>query len=457
MQKYFIFLFSLIPLFISAKQNELDSLLNALSKLNTNDSVKVETLNKIAQYYDRRSKDSCLFYSKQALSISEQIKYYRGIGLSYSNFGSFYVNKGEYQKALKNFIEAYKVFEKMQAHRAMSNIMNYIGNTYLGLKKNAKALEAYNQSYEIAEKNNIPYMMAISSIGIGNILLDYNNAKQALNNFKEAQKIFAENNEKFNSSVCYTLIAQAHFNLKEYQQAFDNYNRALKELEDDENTYGIAGTYQLIANSHKELENLPLALNYYLKAYSIFKERKALDNLRSLCFNISQIYKQQKQFEKALIFHEEYSSLKDSIYNNESNKQLLEIEAKYENEKKENQISLLSQEKKLKELELAQIAESNTRNKIIAIILSIAFVFVIVLLAYINKLNNARKEANINLKQKNDEVIKQKETIEIQKTLVEEKQKSIIDSIQYAKRIQQALLPSENYMERNILRLKNKN
>jgi hypothetical protein len=205
------------------------------------------------------------------------------------------------------------------------------------------------------------------------------------------------------------------------------------------------------------LENLPLALNYYLKAYSIFKERKALDNLRSLCFNISQIYKQQKQFEKALIFHEEYSSLKDSIYNNESNKQLLEIEAKYENEKKENQISLLSQEKKLKELELAQIAESNTRNKIIAIILSIAFVFVIVLLAYINKLNNARKEANINLKQKNDEVIKQKETIEIQKTLVEEKQKSIIDSIQYAKRIQQALLPSENYMERNILRLKNKN
>lgn len=205
------------------------------------------------------------------------------------------------------------------------------------------------------------------------------------------------------------------------------------------------------------MENYPLALNYYLKAYSIFKERNALDNLKNVCLNISEIYKKQKQFEKALNFHEEFTPLKDSIYNQESNKQLIEVEAKYENEKKQNQINLLSQEKKLKELELVQIAESNNRNKIIAIILSVAFVFVIALLVYINKINNARKEVNISLKQKNDEVIKQKETIELQKSMVEEKQKSIIDSIHYAKRIQQALLPSENYIERNILRLKNKN
>lgn len=457
MFKYTLLLFLLFPFVVSAQQNELDSLLLKLKNHKNEDSVKVDLYNNISKKYDSKTNDSTTYYAGMALVLAEKINYSKGIGLAYSNLGTFYVNKGEYQKALKYFIEAFKVSEKMQSYRAMSNMMNNIGNTYIGLKKNEKALDAYTKSYEIAEKNNITYMMAISSIGIGNLLLENANPKQALKNFKEAQKIFAENNEKFNSSLCYTLIAQAHFKLEEYQQAFDNYDRAIKELEGEENTYGIAGTYQLIANSHNELENYPLALNYYLKSYKIFKERNALDNLRSVCLNISEIYKRQKQFEKALQFFEEHTALKDSIYNQESNKQLLEVEAKFENEKKQNEINLLSQEKKLKELELSKIAESNNRNKTIAIILSIAFIFVIALLIYIFKINSARKAANFDLILKNEEVLHQKETIEKQKIILEDKQKSIIDSINYAKRIQQALLPSENYIERNILRLKNKN
>lgn len=445
------------PFIISAQQNELDSLLLKLKNHKNEDSIKVDLYNNISKKYISKSNDSATYYAKMALDLAEKINYSKGIGLAFSNLGTFYVNKGEYEKALKYFIDAFKVFESILSYRAMSNMMNNIGNTYLGLKKNDKALEAYTKSYEIAEKNNIPYMMAISSFGIGNLFLENNNPKQALINFKEAQKIFAENNEKFNSSLCYTVIAQAYFKLKEYSEAFNNYHRAIKELEGEENTYGIAGTYQLIANSYKELKNYPLALNYYLKSYKIFSERNALDNLRDVCYNLYEIYKFQKQFEKSLQYHEEYTALKDSIYNQESNKQLLEVEAKFENEKKQNEINLLSKEKRLKELELMRIAESNYRNKIIAVILSIAFIFVIAILIYIYKINRARKIANIKLMQKNEEVLLQKETIEKQKINLEEKQKSIIDSILYAKKIQQAILPSESYVERNILRLKNKN
>jgi hypothetical protein len=60
-----------------------------------------------------------------------------------------------------------------------------------------------------------------------------------------------------------------------------------------------------------------------------------------------------------------------------------------------------------------------------------------------------RKEAEDKLKETLTE-------IETQKQRVEEKQKEIIDSIQYAKRIQQSLLPTEKYIERTILRLRNK-
>jgi len=48
----------------------------------------------------------------------------------------------------------------------------------------------------------------------------------------------------------------------------------------------------------------------------------------------------------------------------------------------------------------------------------------------------------------------QKKVIENQKQLVEEKQKEILDSIHYAKRIQQSLMPTDKYIERNVTKLK---
>jgi len=54
------------------------------------------------------------------------------------------------------------------------------------------------------------------------------------------------------------------------------------------------------------------------------------------------------------------------------------------------------------------------------------------------------------------EVIAKNKEIELQKRLLEEKQKEIIDSITYAKRIQRSLLPTEKYIDR-ILNGKKKN
>ena len=51
---------------------------------------------------------------------------------------------------------------------------------------------------------------------------------------------------------------------------------------------------------------------------------------------------------------------------------------------------------------------------------------------------------------------KANEIISHQKLLVEEKQKDILDSIRYAKRIQKSLLPTEKYIEKNIIRLSKK-
>jgi hypothetical protein len=44
----------------------------------------------------------------------------------------------------------------------------------------------------------------------------------------------------------------------------------------------------------------------------------------------------------------------------------------------------------------------------------------------------------------------QKKIVEDQKHLVDEKQKEILDSIRYAKRIQDSLLPTETYIQKKL-------
>ena len=58
--------------------------------------------------------------------------------------------------------------------------------------------------------------------------------------------------------------------------------------------------------------------------------------------------------------------------------------------------------------------------------------------------------------EKTVEVVAQKNEIENKNVLLEEKQKEILDSIHYAKRIQTALIPSDKYISKNLTRLQNK-
>jgi hypothetical protein len=128
--------------------------------------------------------------------------------------------------------------------------------------------------------------------------------------------------------------------------------------------------------------------------------------------------------------------LKDSIFNEETSRQIIEIQTRYETEQKEKEIQLLTKENKIQDLEL-------NKNKIIIYAAIALAVLLFVLVGAIYARFQTKKKANT--------------VITRQKLILEEKQKEILDSINYAQRIQKALITSEKYIERNIDRLKETN
>lgn len=152
----------------------------------------------------------------------------------------------------------------------------------------------------------------------------------------------------------------------------------------------------------------------------------------------------------------EYQALTDII--NSGNKdlntalfsQISDLNSKYDAIKKQEEIQRLQNEN-IKGMELLNAKESQLADSQKAIVYFVIVILVfLVLVFFIIRSNFLRKKANKTLLQQKEIIESQKSEVEAQKHLVEEKQKEIIDSISYAKRLQEAILPPQEFINKHI-------
>ncbi|MEX2485483.1 MAG: tetratricopeptide repeat protein [Brumimicrobium sp.] len=431
-----ILFFTTLP-FSSHSSVVSDSLKKKLVLHQAEDTTRVKILIDLATHYFDLANDSCLFYSDIITEVSNRIDYKKGTAEAYTLKGEFYNARGDYQLALKNFYQSYKFSEEIDDRKKMCNVMNSIGNTYIGLLDYKKALKSYKSSHSIALKDSLNYMIGVSSVGIGNVYIEENELELALEYFDKAKDIFEEENAIYPLSITYSIIGSTLFDLDQIDKAFVYFDKALKNLRDIDNQYGIAGTYELISSAYEKNGDLLEALKYAKKAHQIFNERNAYDNLQKTSLNIASIYKRLGRLESAYTYLESHIQFKDSVYSIDKNRQILSLEAKFENEKKLKKIALME-----KENQLTKAEKSNQR--LIIIFVSTGSLCVIIFLLYVlNRIRIIKKQKKL--------IEMQKEEVHIQKEIVDKKNTEILDSIFYAKRLQDAILPANKLVSAYLL------
>jgi len=221
--------------------------------------------------------------------------------------------------------------------------------------------------------------------------------------------------------------------LNELERASQYFNGALAIDEIVLDTSGLAidltniGSLMITQKKYSEAEkNLK-------KALQLSRNIGDLEGVKENCNFLSELYKQTGQWKNSFLFYKSYVNIRDSIFNDENTRTQTRTEMNYEFEKKEA-AQQAEQEKKD-----AIAAEDARRQKIIlySVIGFMVFILLFAVVIFRNLQENKKKN----------------KIIQMQKDLVEVKQKGILDSIKYAKRIQQALLPSEKYIDKHLKRL----
>lgn len=447
MKYYLSFIFALCSCFCfagsegvpSGQNNKIDSLLSLL-KTDKEDTNKVNRLSDLAWEHMYQNPDTSILLSEEALLMAEKIKFEFGIGKACNNLGVFNTFKGDYAKALEHYFRALAIWEKLfpplGRERGGTTLSN-IGIIYYYQADYPKALDYYFRALKMDEELGNKRGIAKTLGNIGLVCTDEADYPKALDYYLKALKMAEELGDKNGIARNLANIGNIYGNQTYYPKAFDYYFKALKMSEELGYKQLQAITLGNIGSLYTKTGKFAEAEKYLKHSLALYGSSGELDGTRDFELSLSQLYDTTGRHKLALEHYKKYITAKDSIANDENTKKQTRMEMTYEFDKKQTADSIKNAEQikqeELKHEQEIQQQKTYTYGGVIGFLLMIV-VAMVSFRAFKNK-----QKAN--------------EIIFAQKQLVEEKQKEILDSIRYAKRIQQSLLPTEKYIQKNLTRL----
>ncbi len=411
------------------------------------DTVKVNTLIELGEYYCSVDNEKALILLQEAFTISTTGNYPKGIGLSLLWQGRVYYYKDEYDIAIRYLDKAKRILEALNDPDALAFCYFAKGEIYKIRGDYIDAFSMYNEANKIAELTQNIKLQSVCLNSMGGVALNRDDPEKALVYFREALKQIESTNDSTCKASVLNQMGIAFEKLKDLDSALIYHNKALKiriELKMDRgiasSKYNIGvllinmGDYKLAEESlQTALENfekldektgicitnfrLAIARNYQGKTDAFNLAESALSMARrinnpSLISDgykiLSDISFHDKNYKESHEYLLKHKTLQDSLFTADKERLLTEFEAKFQSERKDNEIRLLKGKSKIQR-----------KNNVLLTILITVLVGVIVLLFFMFRL----KSIALNRQQK---LIDQEHIIHTQESEIIEKEKLIL-------------------------------
>lgn len=432
--------------------------------------------------------DSALTYNLEAIQIFRQIESWDKLTSALTNRASFYSSKGATHEAEEVLKEAIISAQKSGNPEAMAGVESKLGTLRHAQGDYSSAIRHYSKAYKINEQHENLYGMAAKSINLGLIYRQLDEPYKALEYIEKGESLFRKINNLKGLANALTNSGNIYIKIKKYDLAQKKIEESLQlhiKLSDKE---GLSDSYYALASlldaqakyndaieyANKALENgqkhglpgeITACLNLLGKIYldktdfhnALYYSNQALKSAVSYNYRTSESlsyyylwksYKGLNRYKESLEMFENYVTLQDSLTSEKNQKAIIRQEYKYQYDKQAAADSIKSaEEAKVKDAQLVAEQAENKQHKLEAkqqeqqkyflfgglglALLFGGFVF--------NRYRVTNKQKGI--------IEAQKEQVDTAYDELEEKNTEILDSINYAKRIQSAILPPDKLVK----------
>lgn len=432
---------------LAQTKTPIDSLTNILQT--AKDTNKVNVLNDIAKLFYETNIDKAIEYAHRAKHEASKLNFAKGEAQALTALGAFSLRKGNLKQALQYQTNGLHIRERIKDKKGEAISLNNIGLLYSEQGNYTIASEYFLKALKIRETIQDKAGLFSTLTNIGLLYAQQAGTEQsnpiiydkALGYYQEAYDIAKEiKNKKSEATVLYN-IADIHNYRKDYKKALEYHFKALEMRKKIQDTYRLPSSYYSIGEVYIKLKNVTEANKYLDKAYTLATENedeltltkilhqigiarqeekkyteaiKALQeglalaqkiedkpDILGIKTSLSQIYEAMGNTTLAFQYFKEATYLNDTLFNAQNSKQLSGLQSKFDIEKEQAKIKLLEKDRE--------------NQQLFNYSLIVGFLLILIIAYMLYRRQRKQKRVNRLLSDKNIEIEKQKDTVELEK------------------------------------------
>ena len=415
-----------------------DLFINAGLKAIEKPDQLVSFLEQVALAYEKSGEYAlAIEYFQKEMKEAEDRKNKSLVAYVYKQLGNQYYNLGDFAKSLDNYFKSLKIREEIRDSSGASQAYLNIGNIYFKQEDYEKARQYYQKSREIEERKKNKNGIASCYLNIGQCYEKKQEYDTAMNYYESSLEISKAGGDRLLVASSFINMANIYNTNNMGDSAIACYERGLAIYTDmgEGQKAKIADTYLSMGKFFQSNIDYKKAEECYNKAFEISKELSSYEIYMNAALGLSDIYATRGDYKAAYEFRLNYKRAEDVVNNIKDQKTIAQREMKYLLDKKTDE----------------QIAEKK-RQTIVILFFVFALSFMIILAVVIYRSYRRKRHDNILLNTQKEEIAAQRDEIEAQRDKVmqqrdqiQKQKEEITDSILYARRIQNAILPPEEF------------
>jgi serine phosphatase RsbU (regulator of sigma subunit) len=401
--------------------------LSIASNMKDDDLVVVQIISLSQVYNAERKHDDALKILAQGMKRAKNVRNKGYVAAMYNGAAAQYQQMGNSEDAVKYFYKSLGIFEELRDTSQIISLLRNISMAHESMKDFVRSKQllfrALDMNFKWRDSSNWSYTYG----AIGALYQNMEQFDSALYYNKKQVEHFPVDIDPDSKAIAFGNLGIIYKAKKDYKRSKECYEKALA-------IFQAQRSYRLVTISYINLGELSIlnkdyqkALTYYNEALKQTEGSAELEVLDAVHKGKYETYSAMKDYKNALSEYMVAKRLEDSLTGQQSVTRILRMENEYEVGKKQKENEVLKAQNEMKEAMIKAAKEDEFKTKIF-LYSALAVILIIAVLAFqLFKNLKDNKEKN--------------RIITEQKHLVEEKNKDITDSINYAKKIQEAILP----------------
>jgi serine phosphatase RsbU (regulator of sigma subunit) len=338
--------------------------------------------------------------------------------------GSLQMKLGNYQKAVELFVNAKKIFKNSGDTLSYDEVDMSIAIMYMEKGELPKAKKIIARL--ISEYSNVENDPLDISSTYGFIHYQEGNLDSAVYYFTNSLNSQIKSKNLDGVAVSYNNIGHALLKQQKFEEAFHSFEKSLEVYLSINSKHGEAFVRNSIGQSLYSLGRIDEAIQQLTQSYVLSKKLGLKSFVSQSTLRLSKIYAEINDYNTAYEMLKIHKAYNDSTINESSEKSIQELQTKFDFDKQEGEMALLREKQKADEADKEK--SRSIFNLMLVVVLLVVLGFIVTAVAY----KNNRKKNHL---------------LEIKNLEIAQQNKEIKDSINYAKRIQKAILPPENLVK----------